>query len=129
MPTDLSRSEYPAFLVPDSAFLASTLASDSSYTAIGPIPGVPAPADSYQMALTAHGSQAASGDLTIQVQAGGVVGRNGASFVWKNTSASAFYGWDAPTVLTGWVPLVWATSPTPGMPHAVALPSGTIYAV
>jgi hypothetical protein len=129
MPTDRSRTSYPAFLVPDPAFLASNLASDSSYTAVGPLPGAPVPAGSYDLALTSHGDQAASGDLTVIVQAGGVVGRGGASFLWKNTADPSYYGWDAPTVLTGWAPVLWAAAPRVGHPCVVTLYSGAAFGV
>ena len=130
MPTDRSLSAYPAFLIPDPAFLFSNLADDSSYTAVGPIPGAPTPAGSYKFALASHGEQGAGGDLTITTQSGGVVGRTGASFLWKNSGdANPWLGWDAPTVLTGWQSLVWAASPDVGQPCVLSLASGSGLAV
>ena len=101
MAIDRSRSQYQAFLVQDSAWGPSCLASDSSITGIDPRPGQPSPAASQAMVLTSSGTFAdITKTLTITTQQGGIVSRDrGASFIWGDGTDT--YGWDAPTVLVG----------------------------
>ena len=108
--TDRSRTAYTGFLVPDPDINSDTFATDSSFTALYPRPGQPIPSSTTALALAAHGAQS-SGTLNILTQQGGIVGPQGASFLWKDSGATDYYGWDAPTVITGWRSLVWATTP------------------
>ena len=129
MATDRSRTAYQAFLVQDSAWGPDALASDSSFTGISPLPGQPQPADSSQaMALAASGTFATpSATLTVTTQQGGIVARDrGAAFRWSDGTNS--YGWDAPTVITGWESIVWSTSNTVNHPTVISLQSGTLLA-
>lgn len=125
---DRSRSVLQALLIQDSAWAPSCLASDSSFTGLDPLPGIPQPASTgYGMTLLTGGSFAdKDATITITTQQGGLVARDGASFLWD--SGGDPYGWDAPTVITGWESMVWATSPHVGTPCVVAL-STSIYAV
>lgn len=125
MATDRSRTRYPAILVPDPDINSTTLATDSSYTALYPRPGQPVPTGTTAMALAAHGTQS-SGTLDVKTQQGGIVGPQGASFLWKDSGATDWYGWDAPTVITGWRSLVWATTPAIAQPVALPLQSGRL---
>jgi hypothetical protein len=120
MATDRSRSTLQALLVQDTAWDSGCLATDSSYTGISPLPGTPQPAAStYAMGLGASGSYAdATKTLTVTTQQGGIVGRQGATFRWKNGGSD--YGWDAPTVISGWSPVVWST--TDSKEHTSVLP-------
>jgi hypothetical protein len=126
MPSDVSKTQYPAFLVPDAAFTAANLAADSVYACPDPIPGQPVPTGSSALALSSSGYQSA-GTLTITTQQGGTIGREGATFIWSDGTYD--YGWDAPTVLTGWQPLVWSTTPILAQPFLLPLQSGTLLAL
>ena len=123
--TDRSRTSYPALLIPDPDINADTFASDSVFTALYPRPGQPVPTTSTAMALTAHDTQS-SGTLNILTQQGGIVGPQGASFLWKDSGATDYYGWDAPTVVTGWKSLLWSTTPVVAKPHTLPLASGKL---
>jgi hypothetical protein len=123
--TDRSRTSYPALLVPDPDINSDTFAADSSFTALYPRPGQPIPTTSTAMALAAHDTQS-SGTLNVLTQQGGIVGPQGASFLWKDSGATDYYGWDAPTVITGWRSLVWATTPAIAQPVALPLQSGRL---
>lgn len=123
--TDRSRTAYTALLVPDPDINSDTFAADSSFTALYPRPGQPIPSSTTALALAAHGQQS-SGTLDILTQQGGIVGPQGASFLWKDSGATDYYGWDAPTVITGWRSLVWATTPAIAQPVALPLASGRL---
>lgn len=123
--TDRSRTAYTALLVPDPDINSDTFATDSSFTALYPRPGQPIPSSATALALAAHGQQS-SGTLDILTQQGGIVGPQGASFLWKDSGATDYYGWDAPTVITGWRSLVWATTPAIAQPVALPLASGRL---
>lgn len=125
MATNRSRTSYPALLIPDPDINADTFASDSSFTALYPRPGQPVPTVDTDLALSAHDTQS-SGTLNILTQDGGIVGPQGASFLWKDSGATDYYGWDAPTVITGWRSLVWATTPAIAQPVALPLQSGRL---
>lgn len=123
--TDRSRTAYTGFLVPDPDINSTTFAADSSFTALYPRPGQPVPATTTALALAAHDTQS-SGTLNIATQQGGIVGPQGASFLWKDSGATDYYGWDAPTVISGWRSLVWATTPAIAQPVALPLQNGRL---
>lgn len=133
MPTvDRSRTTLQALIIQDSAWGPDCLADDSSYTGLDPLPAQPQPAGTYDMALSSSGTFADPADtLTVTTQQGGIVGRErGASFIWKVAGdANPYYGWDAPTVLTGYETVVWSTSDLKSHPFILALSSGSLLAV
>lgn len=128
---DRSRSTLQALIIQDTAWTADCLASDSSFTGISPLAGTPQPAAStYAMGLAASGSFAdPTKTITVTTQQGGIVGRDlGATFRW-GTSDSLTYGWDAPTVLTGYETVVWSTSNLKTHPFILPLANGSLLAV
>ena len=125
MATDRSTSAYVGLLVPDPDINSDTFATDSSFTALYARPGQPVPTGDTALVLAAHDQQG-SGTLNILTQQGGIVGPQGASFLWKDSGATDYYGWDAPTVVTGWRSLVWATTPAIAQPVALPLASGRL---
>lgn len=122
---DRSRSSYPALLIPDPDINSDTFAADSSFTALYPRPGQPVPTDSTALVLAAHDTQS-SGTLNILTQQGGIPGPAGATFLWKDSGATDYYGWDAPNSVVGWRSLVWATTPAVTAPHMLPLQSGRV---
>lgn len=123
--TDRSRTAYTALLVPDPDINSDTFAADSSFTALYPRPGQPIPSSTTALALAAHGAQS-SGTLNILTQQGGIPGPAGATFLWKDSGATNYYGWDAPNSIVGWRSLVWATTPAIAQPVALPLASGRL---
>ena len=130
MATDRSRSQYQALLVQDSAWGPGCLASDSSYTGLDPRPSQPTPATTSQaLVLASSGTYAdTTKTLTVTTQQGGIVSRSrGASFVWGDGTDT--YGWDSPTVLTGFENVVWSTSDNKAHPSILTLTNGDLLTV
>ena len=129
MAIDRSPALLQALLIPDSNWAPDAIAAGTSYTGFSPLPGTPQPDEStYAMGLGASGKFAdASKTLTITTQQGGNVGRTGASFRWNDGGSD--YGWDAPTVLVGWEPVVWSTSNLKTSSNIIVLQSGALLAV
>jgi hypothetical protein len=126
---DRSRQYTQAVLVPDPRItLDSLVAASSSYTGTSPLPGQPVPDGDTGIGLTARGSQAAGDVMRVSTRRGGAIGRDGATFIWRQDGED-WHGWDAPTVLTSWEPVTWATSPTTWTPHAVEADTGDVVAV
>ena len=125
MATNRSRTSYPALLIPDPDINADTFASDSSFTALYPRPGQPVPTSTTALVLAAHDTQS-SGTINVLTQQGGIPGPAGATFLWKDSGATDYYGWDAPNSVVGWRSLVWATTPAITAPHVLPLQSGRV---
>jgi len=125
MATDRSTSAYVGLLVPDPDINSDSFATDSSFTALYPRPGQPVPAGDTALVLAAHDQQG-SGTLNILTQQGGIPGPAGATFLWKDSGATDYYGWDAPNSIVGWRSLVWATTPAITAPHVLPLQSGRV---
>ena len=120
MATDRSIDASAAILVPDPRIVWSSFqASASTYTGTAPIPGQPDPNGTYQVSLTARGAQAAADTLAVITQQGGQIGReSGATFIWALNNGTR-HGWDAPTVITDFEAVTWATTPAATNPHAI----------
>lgn len=120
MATDRSIDASAAILVPDPRIVWSSFrASSSTYTGTAPIPGQPDPNGTYQVSLTARGEQAAADTLAVITQQGGQIGReSGATFIWSLNNGTR-HGWDAPTVITDFEAVTWATTPAATNPHAI----------
>lgn len=97
----------------------------------GALPGLPEPQSDTDLVLRATGTQSRGGRRRVRTQRGGFSDRNGAAFIHKDESDSAWYGWNTPNLLTGWDPIQWTSSSGSAWytPHAVTLPSGDILGV
>lgn len=129
MGTDRSTDYGQAILVPDPRVTWSAIvAAASSYTGTAPIPGQPDPDGTTGLTLIARGTQVAGDTMRVSTKTGGGVGREGATFIWQQEGED-WQGWDAPTVLTTWAPVTWATTPTVSRPSLCALDNGAVLAV
>lgn len=129
MGTDRSTDYGQAILVPDPRIAWDALvAATSSYTGTAPIPGQPDPDGTTGLTLTARGTQAAGDTMRVSTKTGGGVGRSGATFIWQQ-EAGDWQGWDAPTVMSTWAPVTWATTPAVMHPSLCALDAGQVLAV
>ena len=130
MATDRSIDASAAILVPDPRITWSSFQSAAStYTGTAPIPGQPDPDGEYSVSLTARGEQAATDELAVIVRQGGQIGReSGATFIWSLNNGTR-HGWDAPTVITDWEAITWATTPTVTNPHILVNGADELLAV
>ena len=78
--------------------------AESSYTTAQSQPAAPSAGGSYDMGLTASGTFDGTEDIRVQTQRAGHIGR--ASFVWKESSETGFYGYNTANIIERWEPIV-----------------------
>lgn len=129
---------YQALLVNDERVGADTVAAkgvaatDSGYTQAGAFPGVPAPAQTTAMTLTAVGSQSEDGHLEILAQRPGHPGFEKAGLVFRDVAAgdttAQYKGWDGPQVATAWTSLKYTAigASATAVTDCVRLQNGTV---
>ena len=107
MASDVSKDQFRGLLIPDPR-LSSIWAGESSFNQADPQPGIPAAQGSYDLSLTASGTQAASGQMRIRSQAPGHPGKTGpGSFVWKNEGDANWRGNDVPNLITNYQSVIY----------------------
>ena len=126
-----NRSQWPALLIPDPRWKWSALSASSYAASETPLPGVPVPDSTQRLSLLSGGEIGAGTAYEVATQQGGNVGRLGATYRWRISGETDWYGWDAPTVLTGYQAVVTSNSAgaTVYNPHILALDSGDLLAV
>jgi len=135
MASDRSADRYQGLLIPDPRITVETLTdqgagnTDSDYSQAGPHPGVPSPTGDADMLFQATGEMEAKTRLEVYTQRAGHPGRDGAGFLWRDSSTGdpAYNGWDPYSVVTGWETLVADESTTDdAYPTAIRLANGKI---
>ena len=126
-----NRSQWPALLIPDPRWKWSALSASSYAASETPLPGVPVPDSTQRLSLLSGGEIGAGTAYEVATQQGGNVGRLGATYRWRISGETDWYGWDAPTVLTGYQAVVTSNSAgaTVYNPYILALDSGDLLAV
>ena len=126
-------TDFRGVLVPDPRITAVDT-TNSTLTQAGPRPGVPDAQGQTEMLIQSGGTQAASTTLEIQAQTAGMPEADGAEFVWRYDGDTYWRGWNPPTIITGWQPVLICdgTSTTKASAkhvHTLALASGKVAAV
>lgn len=107
MAADVSANQFRGLLIPDPR-LTNVWAAESSFSQADPQPGIPAAQGNYELALTASGTQAASGAMRIRTQAPGHPGKSGpGGFVWRNNGDAFYRGWDVPNLITNFQSVIY----------------------
>jgi len=126
-------TDFRGVLVPDPRITAVDT-TNSTLTQAGPRPGVPDAQGQTEMVLASGGTQAASKTLQIQALRAGMPEVDGAGQVWRYDGDTYWRGWNPPTIITGWQPVLIcdgssATKASAKYVHTLALASGKIAAV
>ena len=126
-------TDFRGVLVPDPR-ITSVDTTNSTLTQAGPRVGVPDAQGQTEMVLQSGGTQAASTTLQVQALFAGMPEMDGAAQVWRNDGDTYWRGWNPPTIITGWQPVLICdgTSTTKASAkhvHTLALASGKVAAV
>jgi len=126
-------TDFRGVLVPDPRITAVDT-THSTLTQAGPRPGVPDAQGQTEMVLASGGTQAASKTLQVQALSAGMPEVDGAAQVWRYSGDTYWRGWNPPTIITGWQPVLICdgsvtTKASAKYVHTLALASGKIAAV
>ena len=107
--------------------------TDSKYQEASPVAGVPEAVRASHMALEATGTPSQEAELLITAHRAGNPGLERAGYYWSDQSAASpvDYGWDAPSLVTGWETLWFTSLPTAhtGRPRVIRLLNGDLLCI
>ena len=107
MGTDRTPEYLRGFILPHDITADNIWTTESTYTTRDSKPTQPTPGGDYDLGLTAAGSFSSTNSIRVQTQRAGHIGR--ASFVWRETNETDFYGFNPPNVLERWDSIVDAS--------------------
>ena len=108
MGTDITPDNIRGFVVSSGLSMDNIWTAESSYTNASPQPAAPQPNGDYDLGLTASGGFTSTDSLRIQTQIAGHVGR--ASFVWRESTETEFYGFDPANSISRWDSIINGTA-------------------
>ena len=123
MGTNLSRTQYEGILIMDRR-PSMVNAANSTFTEDAPQVG-PITADAgfeTEAIIVASGTPTDGDPLLLRGMKAGSPGVNRAGFAWRETTATKWYGWDMPSVITAFEFVEDATSDSVGFPHPQPIP-------
>ena len=135
MATDVSSGDLRALVVPDPRFDLSRLvargagATQSAYTQQEDRSGPAEPDQASALVVKASGTLDEAKSIDVVTVRAGNPGPGGAgAFAWLETGGSTRYGWDGPSVITGWDALLTTglSSWTTQVPAVVRTTSGKL---
>ena len=100
MGTDKTPSTLRGFIAPADISIDNLWSSESSFTNASTQAAAPQPGGDYDLGLTAAGDFTSTEDLRVQTQIAGHIGR--ASYVWREASETAFYGFNPANSISRW---------------------------
>jgi len=107
--------------------------TDSKYQEASPVAGVPEAVRASHMALEATGTPSQEAELLITAHRAGNPGLERAGYYWSDQSDASpvDYGWDAPSLVTGWETLWFTSLPTAhtGRPRVIRLLNGDLLCI
>ena len=126
-------TDFRGVLVPDPRITAVDT-THSTLTQAGPRPGVPDAQGQTEVLLQSGGTQPASKTLQVQALSAGMPEVDGAAQVWRYSGDTYWRGWNPPTIITGWQPVLICDGSVTAKAsakhvHTLALASGKVAAV